>query len=64
VSLPLLGSPIFTLRHLVGGAGAGELPALVQNVGARLTISLLRLDFLVDPASRDTHFSASLAFFR
>lgn len=64
VSLPLLGSPIFTLRHLVGGAGPGELPALVQNVGARLTISLLRLDFLVDPASRDTHFSASLAFFR
>jgi hypothetical protein len=35
----------------VGSAGVGELPTLVQNVGARLEVKPLRLDAFVDPAT-------------
>ena len=64
LSLPLVGSPILTLRHLAGSAGAEDLPPLVQNVGVRLTVSALRVDFVIDPDSRDTNLGLSLAFFR
>ena len=59
-----LGSPTFTLRYITGGAGVGKLPTLEQNVGARLALSFLRVDYLVDPASRRSNFSIGLSVFR
>ena len=62
--VPFLGAPVFTLRHLVGSAGEGGMPALTQNVGVRVGLSFLRVDFLVDPATRDTEFAVAFALFR
>jgi hypothetical protein len=64
VVIPVLGSPTVTFRHLAGGAGQSRLPTLVQNVGVRLTISLLRADFVIDPETRDTEFGVTFAVFR
>jgi hypothetical protein len=59
-----LGSPTFTLRYITGGAGVGKLPTLEQNVGARFALSFLRVDYLIDPASRRSDFSVGLSVFR
>jgi len=59
-----LGSPTFTLRYITGGAGVGKLPSLEQNVGARFALSFLRVDYLIDPASRRHDFSVGLSVFR
>lgn len=62
--LPFLGAPVVTLRHLIGSAGVDGLPALTQNVGVRVGLSFLRVDFVVDPETRDTQFSLGVALFR
>jgi hypothetical protein len=59
-----LGSPTLTLRYITGGAAVGRFPTLEQNVGMRLAISLLRAEYLVDPASRHSKFGIGLSFFR
>jgi hypothetical protein len=64
IRIRYLGSPTFTLRYMTGGAAIGQFPTLEQNVGVRLAISFLRLDYLVDPASSRTKFSVGLSFFR
>ena len=60
---PLFGTPVFTLRHMIGAAGPGSLPAFEQNLGVRLSLLLvLRLDYTIDPASGDSEFSAGVSF--
>jgi hypothetical protein len=41
------------LRHMVGSAGAHELPAFTQNAGVRLVLGFARVEYLIDPASRE-----------
>lgn len=61
VRLPIVGSPTVTLRHIVGGADVGSFPSLTQNVGIRIGLSALRLDFVIDPARPSRHeFGVSL----
>lgn len=62
--LPFVGSPTIALRHMIGSAGVGGLPAFVQNVGVRVSVSLLRVDYSIDPATRDSRFGVSLSLFR
>lgn len=50
IQFPLLGSPFLALRYSAGNAGVGKLPALIQNVGAGAGISILRVDYSIDPA--------------
>lgn len=64
VRIRFLGSPTVTLRYITGAAGVGKLPTLEQNVGARFAISFLRIDYLIDPASKRTNFSVGLSVFR
>lgn len=64
IQIRFLGSPTVTLRYITGAAGVGRLPPLEQNVGARFAISLLRVDFLIDPASRETKLTAGISVFR
>jgi hypothetical protein len=52
VTLPFVGSPSVTLRHIVGGAGVDRLPALTQNLGLRLSVAMLRADYTFDPSGR------------
>jgi hypothetical protein len=62
--LPIVGPPVVSLRDIIGGAGIGRLPELVQNVGIRLSVTLLRLEFLVEPGRGRTDFSAGVALTR
>jgi len=61
-ALPLVGPPTFTLRHVLGAAGVGELPALEQEVGLRLGVGFLRADLVVNARSGRTVWSLGFAF--
>lgn len=50
--LPIVGSPILTLRHLMGGAGVGSLGEFQQEVGVGIGLSVLRLDYTVGAGGR------------
>ncbi|GLC27229.1 hypothetical protein [Roseisolibacter agri] len=52
IRVPLVGTPTVMLRHIVGGAGVDRLPALTQNLGIRVTVALIRLDYTFDPSGR------------
>ncbi|CAN5797543.1 hypothetical protein BH11GEM2_BH11GEM2_09180 [soil metagenome] len=55
IVLPLVGSPVITLRHLIGSAGVGSLPRLEQEIGAGLGLSALRLDYTTDAGGNRGH---------
>ena len=61
VALPFVGSPVLTLRDAIGGAGVRALPALDQAVGARLSVSYLYAEALVDPARHHVRMSFGFA---
>jgi len=53
--LPLVGSPIVTLRELLAGAAVGRWPTLAQATGIRLSASVVNAEFLIDPVSHRHH---------
>jgi hypothetical protein len=61
ITLPFVGSPSVTLRHLIGSAGVGSLPRFEQNLGLRLELFPARVDFFLDPRTGEKHFSLSPA---
>ena len=62
VLLPVIGSPIVTLRHIMGAAGVRRLPSLEQEIGVGLGLSALRFDFTTDVAkSRGHKFSLGIS---
>jgi hypothetical protein len=64
VVIKVLGTPTVGLRHMLGSAGVGRLPALEQNLGVRLTVGFFRADYVIDPATDERDLSFALAFFR
>ena len=64
VAIPFIGPPIVTVRHRVGSAGVQRLPRFVQNVGLMATLSFLRIEYAIAPATRKDHVGISLAFGR
>lgn len=62
--LPIIGSPAVMLRHMIGMAGVGELPGFEQNIGIRLLLGPLKLDWAIEPVDRDTKLSLGLSLFR
>ena len=52
-----LGSPFIALRYAAGNAGVRQLPALIQNLGIGAGISVLRVDYSIDPAGNRSPFS-------
>ena len=54
VKLPIIGSPVLTLRDAFGGAGVGALPPLQHEVGVGIGLSALRLDVTRGVAGRKT----------
>jgi hypothetical protein len=61
LSYPIFGTPVVTVRHMIGAAGPGRLPDFEQNIGVRLTVFLVRLDYTIDPGSSDKEFSVGVA---
>jgi hypothetical protein len=64
VSIKFVGSPSVSLRHMIGSAGVDRLPGFVNNVGVRISWSLLKADFVLDPETRDTDVSFGFSFAR
>jgi len=62
IALPYLGNPFVTLRYAAGNAGVDDIPTLIQNLGLGLGVSLVRLDYTIDPASNRSIFSRKSAF--
>ena len=64
VALPLGGSPVLTLREAVGGAAPGRIPTLQQATGFRVSLSVIYVEFLVDPVRRRWHTGAGISVAR
>jgi hypothetical protein len=64
IRLPFAGSPVITLRHMIGMAGVDSLPPFEQNLGVRVRVGPIRVDWTIEPVSRDTKLSAGLALVR
>lgn len=62
IALPVVGSPTVMVRHMMGAAGVGGLPGLTHNLGVRISVMLLRADFVIDPVAGDAEFGFGLAF--
>ncbi|MDQ6887980.1 MAG: hypothetical protein M3068_11895 [Gemmatimonadota bacterium] len=62
--LPIVGAPSIGLIHMLGAAGVHRLPPLEQNLGFRLTLTPLRVEFDLDPASKRTAFGVGLTLVR
>jgi hypothetical protein len=61
--LPYLGGITVGARYAVGSAGVDGLPDFVQNVGARLALGFLRVDYMVDPANGDRSVSFGVSMY-
>jgi len=64
IRFPFVGSPTLGLRHRIGSAGVQRLPSLIQNVGPFVTLSFARLEYTIDPATRESRFTLALSFVR
>jgi hypothetical protein len=62
--LPLVGAPVFTLRHVLGSAGVRSLPDLEQNIALRLTLAIVRVEVVFDPARDIVKTGVALSFSR
>ncbi len=62
--LPIVGAPSVGLIHMLGAAGVHRLPRLEQNLGLRLTLTPLRVEFDVDPVSKRSVFGVGLTLVR
>lgn len=64
IQIPVVGSPVIMFRHMIGMAGIDSLPPFEQNIGVRLRVGPIKIDWTIDPVSRDSKFSAGLALVR
>jgi hypothetical protein len=64
IRIPIAGSPVIMLRHMIGMAGVDSLPPFEQNLGARLRVGPLKVDWTIEPICRETKTSVGLSLFR
>ena len=64
IELGMLGVPTLQLRHRLGSAGFERLPSLEQVLGMGVIVSLVRAEFQVNPATKETRISVGLSFAR
>lgn len=60
--LPLVGPPSVSLMHAMGSAGIGGLPGLTHNLGVRVAVRFVRVEYVFDPVSGDQEFGFGVAF--
>lgn len=61
-TLPFVGPPSVSLMHAMGAAGVGGLPGLTHNLGVRVSVRFLRVEFVFDPVNGDSEFGVGVAF--
>jgi hypothetical protein len=64
VHVPYLGTPIITVREMLGSTGVGSLGRFDSNIGVRLTLGLFSGEMFINPANGDHSFSLSLSLLR
>jgi hypothetical protein len=64
IQIPIAGSPVIMLRHMIGMAGVDSLPPFEHNLGVRARVGPLRLDWTIEPVSRETKTSVGLSLAR
>jgi hypothetical protein len=64
LTIPYAGMPIISLRHRIGAAGVQDLPRFIQNLGATASLSFVRIEYAIDPATRQDHFGVVFSFTR
>jgi hypothetical protein len=64
IRFPLAGEPVVTLRHILGGAAVGHLPRLEQRVGLRVSLSVVRVELIADPATTRAHLGFGISVVR
>lgn len=62
--IPFLGTPIITVREMLGGTGIGRLGRFNSNIGARLTLGFLSGEMFINPDNGDHVFSFGLSLIR
>jgi hypothetical protein len=63
--VPIAGAPSVTLRHMIGGAGIDGLGTMRQNVGLRGSLSVVGVEYVIDPSGRtDSRLSVFVGFSR
>jgi len=62
--VPYLGTPIITVREMLGSTGIGSLGRFDSNIGARVTLGLFSGEIFVNPANGDHVFSVGLSLLR
>lgn len=62
IKLPFVGSPSVSLMHAMGAAGVGGLPGLTHNLGVRVSVKFVRVEFVFDPVNGDSEFGFGVAF--
>jgi hypothetical protein len=55
IVLPLIGTPILTLRDAFGSAGVGSLPSFQHEVGIGIGLNVVRLEYTRAVAGRTGH---------
>lgn len=61
---PLVGSPVISIREILGGADVRRFPSLDQATGVRLSLNALYAEYLVDPTGPHGVFSAGISLDR
>jgi hypothetical protein len=64
IKVPLVGSPVLTIRNVLGGAGTGGFPSMIEMLGARLSVAGFRVEVLADTRDRKVVFKAGLGLTR
>ena len=64
IDIPIAGPPVIMLRHMIGMAGVDSLSRFEQNVGFRVTVGPLKLDWMIEPITRETTTSVGLSLAR
>lgn len=64
IHVPFLGTPIITVREMLGSTGIGSLGRFDSNIGARLTLGFFSGEVFVNPVNGDHVFSLGLSLLR
>jgi hypothetical protein len=64
ITIPFAGSPVLSIRNVLGGASTGGFPSLIEMLGARIELAGVRGEVLVDTRSRKLVFKGGLALTR
>src|SRR5688572_29968652 len=61
IRIPIVGTPVIMPRHMIGMARIDSLPPFEQNIGVRLRVGPIRVDWTIEPVSRESKLSAGLS---